>query len=80
MPTNNVSIDFRRYTRISNSLAVDNTYVLEPHDSYYVASYVVIVDPSLCIQHRPAEGWLSSLNDELIWTYSRATSAGVEKD
>ena len=80
MPTNNVSIDSRRYTRISNSFAVDNNYVLETGDPYYVASYVVIVDASLCKQHLPAEGWLSSLNDELIWTYSRATSTGVEKD
>lgn len=80
MPTNSMSIDSRRYTRISNSLAVDNAYVLETGDPYYVASYVVIVDADLCRSHLPTKEWLSNENDELIWTYSRATSASVEKD
>ena len=80
LATNSAAIDSRRYTRISNSFAVNNDYVLETEDLYYVASYVVIVDASLCRKHLPAEEWLKSSNNELVWAYSRARASGVEKD
>ena len=59
---------------------MNNDYVLETEDLYYVASYVVIVDASLCRKHLPAEEWLKSSNNELVWAYSRARASGVEKD
>ena len=80
LATNSAAIDSRRYTRISNSFAVNNDYVLDTEDLYYVASYVVIVDASLCRKHLPAEEWLKSSNNELVWAYSRARASGVEKD
>lgn len=33
----------------------------------------------MCFTHLPAEEWLKSTNDELVWTYIRATADGAKE-
>ena len=65
------SIDTRRYQRVASSIAVPWPY--------YASSYVAIVEVGMCFTHLPAEEWLKSTNDELVWTYIRATADGAKE-
>lgn len=62
------SADVRSYTYIANTAFYTN----------YLRSVVVVVDAQCLLRH-PGD-WLRDNNDELIWTYLRVSSMGMEEE